>query len=68
LTFDNCHLPHGATFAGVQCWHPDTFLTLYCHQNPDARTRARRSIACAASRVSPETRRRLLAEAEAVGK
>jgi predicted nucleic acid-binding protein len=44
LTLDQLHLPYGSIFAGVQCWHPDTFLTLFYQQNPDAYTRARRSI------------------------
>jgi predicted nucleic acid-binding protein len=44
LTLDDRHLPHGAVFAGVQCWHPDTFLTLFFRQNPDAYSRARRFI------------------------
>jgi predicted nucleic acid-binding protein len=44
LTLDHLHLPHGAIFAGVQCWHPDTFLTLFYQQNPHAYARARRAI------------------------
>jgi hypothetical protein len=44
LTLDGRYLPHGAVFVGVQCWHPDTFLTLFYRQNPDAYLRARQSI------------------------
>jgi predicted nucleic acid-binding protein len=44
LSLDNRHLPHGATYGGVACWHPDTFLTLFYQQNPDAYDRAKRSI------------------------
>jgi predicted nucleic acid-binding protein len=40
LTLDERHLPHGAIYAGVQCWHPDSFLTLFYQQNPDAYERA----------------------------
>jgi predicted nucleic acid-binding protein len=40
LTLDERHLPHGAVIGGVQCWHPDTFLTLFYTQRPDAYLRA----------------------------
>jgi hypothetical protein len=40
LTLDQRHLPHGSVIAGVQCWHPDTFLTLFYTQRPDAYLRA----------------------------
>lgn len=36
LTLDQRHLPHGAVIAGIQCWHPDAFLTLFYQQNPHA--------------------------------
>lgn len=36
LSLDQHHFPHGAIVAGVQCWHPDTFLTLFYQQNPGA--------------------------------
>ena len=36
LSLDERHFPHGAVVAGVQCWHPDTFLTLFYQQNPGA--------------------------------
>jgi predicted nucleic acid-binding protein len=35
LSLDQRHLPHGTVFQGVECWHPDTFLTLFFQQNPD---------------------------------
>ena len=44
LTLDNRHLPHGAIYGGVACWHPDTFLTLFYQQNPAAYDRAKRAI------------------------
>lgn len=44
LTLDQRHLPHGTVFGGVQCWPPDTFLTLFYQQNPDAYVRVRRGI------------------------
>jgi hypothetical protein len=40
LTLDQQHLSHGSVIAGVQCWHPDTFLTLFYTQRPDAYLRA----------------------------
>lgn len=50
LSLDQRHLPHGATIAGVQCWHPDTFLPVFYTQNPDAYLRAIELI-----RTFPET-------------
>lgn len=47
LTLDQRHLPHGAIIAGVECWHPDTFLTLFYQQNPDAYRRIRRFVSIA---------------------
>ena len=44
LTLDQRHLPHGTIFGGVQCWHPDTFLTLFYQQNPDTYVWVRREI------------------------
>jgi predicted nucleic acid-binding protein len=44
LTLDNRHLLHGAIYAGVACWHPDTFLTLFFQQNPAAYTRTVRAL------------------------
>jgi hypothetical protein len=44
LTLDERHLPHGMIVAGVQCWHPDTFLTLFYQQNPNAYRRTRQRI------------------------
>lgn len=35
LSLDQRHLPHGLVVDGVQCWHPDTFLTLFFQQNPE---------------------------------
>lgn len=56
LSLDRRHLPHGTTFHGVRCWHPDTFLTLFYEQNPDAYRRAVDLV-----RETPTTvRRRLL--------
>ena len=45
LALDRRHVPHGAIFEGVQCWHPDTFLTLFYQQNPAAFVRAARALA-----------------------
>jgi hypothetical protein len=44
LTLDQRHLPRGTIVGGVQCWHPDTFLTLFYQQNPDAYRRTRQRI------------------------
>jgi hypothetical protein len=56
LSLDRRHFPHGAVYGGVQCWHPDAFLTLFFHQNPRAFERAVQGLA-----TSPEAvRRRLL--------
>jgi predicted nucleic acid-binding protein len=35
LSLDQRHLPHGLAVGGVQCWHPNTFLTLLFQQNPE---------------------------------
>jgi hypothetical protein len=40
LTLDQRHLPHGVVIGGVQCRHPDTFLTLFYSQRLDAYERA----------------------------
>ena len=44
LTLDQRHLPHGILVGRVQCWHPDTFLTLFYQQNRDAYDRAKQAI------------------------
>jgi predicted nucleic acid-binding protein len=36
LSNDQRHLRHGSDFHGVECWHPDTFLTVLFQQNPQA--------------------------------
>ena len=56
LSLDQRHLPHGAVFHGVQCWHPDSFLTLFYQQNPDAYERAVSRVQSAPASI----RRRLL--------
>lgn len=44
LSLDQRHFPHGTIFHGVQCWHPDTFLTLFYQQNPAAYAFAAKSV------------------------
>lgn len=44
LSLDEHHFPHGTIVAGVRCWHPDTFLTLFYRQNPGAYVRASRGV------------------------
>lgn len=56
LSLDQRHFPHGAVFYGVQCWHPDSFLTLFYQQNPAAHERAADGV----RRVPASIRRRLL--------
>lgn len=62
LSLDRRHLPHGTVFHGVRCWHPDTFLTLFYEQNPDAYDRAidlvRETPASVRRRLLPGTGRR----------
>lgn len=55
LSLDNRHLPHGTVFHGVECWHPDTYLTTFYQQNPEAYRRATRG-----ARTLPAAIRRLL--------
>jgi predicted nucleic acid-binding protein len=44
LSLDQRHFPHGTVYHGVQCWHPDAFLTLFYQQNPAAYEYAARSV------------------------
>jgi hypothetical protein len=55
LSLDERHLPHDVVFHGVRCWHPDTFLTIFYQQNPDANRRASAGV-----RMLPAAVRRLL--------